>query len=215
MDAVAIQWRFTRKAVAVDAGIMLLLGTILFLFEPGMTNPTMEKDSYRVGIALTALCLVLAGTRLNRLISGASKKSRLLQLLLMESLIACWVALWIMRGAPLDLRIILLLAGLHGILWGVWLLNLALQLRKLAIKAAMISILAATTSAAGLIIAAQSSLTTTTAFTVMACYTTYVGLELISLEWCLYLDLDETDESPSRGKDTADSDAILHHIGGT
>ena len=181
-----ISSRFTWGEVRADGVLMLSLGSLLFALEPFMVNNNAELNAYHVAVVLTTGALLLGGIHLGRLMRGATTRLRITYGLVAELLIACWVAVWIVHSSPLDLRLLLLLSGAHGIVWGIWLLELATQIMPMAFRSAVVSLLAAGTSTAGIALAVQSDLTRTTALNLAACYAMYTGLVLVSLELYLY-----------------------------
>jgi hypothetical protein len=182
----AISARFTRGDVTADGVVMLSLGLLLFALEPFMVIPETELNGYRAAVILTAGALLFGGIHLTRLMRGSATRLRITYGLVTELLVGCWAACWIIQSSPLDLRFLVLLAGAHGIVWGIWLLKLAIQVRMLAIRAPAVSLLGAGTSAAGIAIAVSSGLTRITALNLVACYTVCIGIVLLSLEVCLF-----------------------------
>ncbi len=206
----AISFRFTREDVTTDGVLMLSLGSLLFALEPFMVKPTTELNGYRAAVILTVGVLCLGGVRLLRSMRGDGTHMRLIYGLIAELSIACWVAAWIIQSSPLDLRLLILLAGLHGTLWGIWLLKLAIQLNKLTIRAAVVGLLAAGTSASGIAIAVESDLTRITALTLVACYTMYIGVVIVSLELFLYRALTASADSPVAREIVKGSTDLVH-----
>lgn len=194
----AIRSGITRGDVTADGVLMLSLGAILFSLEPLMVNPATELNGYRAAVFLTAAALLFGWIHFTRMMRGTSTRVRLTYGLIAELLIGCWIALWIIQSSPLDLRLLLLLGGAHAILWGLWLLKLAIQVQRLPIRAAGVSLLAAGSAAAGIAIAVESDLTRTTALNLLACYSMYIGLVLVSVELCLYRALPSKDISVAR-----------------
>ena len=206
----ASSWRLKRGDVTINGLLMLALGTAVFTTEPMLTNPALEALGYQIDVVLTAVCLVAALIHLGLLAKRSSRRQMGVYLLILELLLACWLYLWVARSSPLDLRILLLLAGCHGVLWGMWHLKLASQLRAYPVSAALLSIFAATTSAGGLIIATQASLTRLTAVTLVACYTLYVGVCMLTMDLLLYRVLEETESAlPGNQASPTDHQPVL------
>jgi uncharacterized membrane protein len=201
---------FMLTDVTTDGLLMLSLGSVLFCFEPLLTNPKTANNGYVLAIVLTSACLFFAGFRFVRAIRGASTHHRVFYSLIAEFILACAVAVWIVESSPIDLRILDLLAGVHGILWGIWLLKLALQFQTRVIKAALVSLLAALTSASGVLIAVQPGLTKITALTLVSCYTMSIGLVIVSLELFLYRSFDVTHDDPVAPAIKEEARSILH-----
>lgn len=182
----AISSRFTRRDITADGVVMLSLGSFLFALEPFVVIPKTEGNGYRAAVIVTAGALLFGAIHLTRLIRVSGSRLQMTYGLVAELLVACWVAGWIIQSSPLDLRFLILLAAPHGIVWGIWLLKLAIQVRARAIAAAVLSLLGAGTSAAGIAIAVSPGLTRITALNLVACYTMYIGTVLLLLEVCLY-----------------------------
>jgi hypothetical protein len=176
-------WR-TNSNHVLDYGLLMLgLGTLLFSAEPLMCNPALADFGYRLATALTILCLLVPAVHIAILTSTSSRRQIAQYLLMVEVTLACWLAYWQLQSAPLDLRFLLLLAGLHGVVWGLWLVGLAFRFHLYQGTSITLCILAASTSALGVILATQSALTKISAVTIMACYATYIGLEMLAVGW--------------------------------
>ena len=189
---------------------MLSLGSLLFALEPFMVNSHEELNAYYLAVVLTTGALLLGGIHLARLMRGAATRQRRTYGLVAELLIACWVVVGIVHSSPLDLRLLVLLSGAHGIVWGIRLLELATQLTPVVFRSAVLSLLAAGTSAVGIALAVQSNFTRTTALNWAACYTMYIGLVLVSLEVYLYRFLIHREES-FVAKQIPKKESVLHH----
>lgn len=193
-------WTLKRDHVTVNGVLMLALGTALFTTEPMLTNPSLETLGYQIDVVLTALCLLASCIHLGLLARRSSRRQVGIYLLFTELLVAGWLLLWIARSTPLDLRALVVLAGWHGVFWGMWLVKLASQLRSYPIRAASISIFAAITSALGLIIATQASLTRLTAVTLVSCYTLYIGVSIVTMDLMFYRALEGAEAVPPASK---------------
>lgn len=162
--------------------LVLCLGATLFNLAALMTNPRTEALDYALSAILTAACLVAPSVIAFMQVSanGSWRRRRfLIGLLAGIASLALWLALWLSQPEPLNIHFIVLLAGLHGLFWGMWLLGLAFHLQAYPRKAALLCVLAGTTSAAGLILAAQTGITEAIAVTAVACYTTCIGVQLL------------------------------------
>ena len=175
---------------------MLCLGMALFTTEPLLTNPVTQTYGYVTAAILAASCLVAACIRVVLLARYSSRRQIGVYVLSGEVLLTAWLFLWVARSEPLDLRVLDILAGCHAVFWGLWLVKLALQLRKHSVSAALLSIFAAITSAAGLVIATQPSLTRITAVTLVSCYLLYVGIFILSIDLLLFRFLDPNQTRP-------------------
>jgi len=202
-------WILKRDHVTANGMLMLALGTALFTTEPLLTNPRLQSFGYILDSILTGVSLLIVSTYLGLLAKHSSRRQIGIYLLLTEFLIASWLLLWIARSLPLDLRLLLVLAGWHGIFWGLWLLTLAHQLRSHPIGAAVISVFAATTSAMGMIISTQASLTRPTTVTLVSCYTMYIGVAILTMDLLLYRAIEATETLPATNRLPLDRRAVL------
>ena len=202
-------WILKRDHVTVNGLVMLALSTALFTTEPLLTNPRLQSFGYGLDVALSGLALLVVSSHLGYLAKRSSRGQIGLYLLLTEFLMGCWLLLWIARSVPLDLRLLLVLAGWHGVFWGLWLLKLAHQLRSSPVRAAIVSIFAATTSAIGMILSTQASLTRPTAVTLISCYTMYIGVSILTIDLLLYRTIEATETLPATHIVPLDRRAVL------
>ena len=162
--------------------LMLGLGIALFFLGSLMTTPRFEASGYIAAVFLTAACLLApAMVACVRILENAAWRSRRFYVYLLAGmpLMACWLVYWLRQSDPLDINLLGLLAGLHGIFWGVWYARLAFHLKADTRKAAMLCILAGTTSAIGIVLAARPQLTTTVSVTAVACYAMFLGVQIL------------------------------------
>ena len=202
-------WILKQNHVTANGVLMLALGTALFTTEPLLTNPRLQSFGYILDSILTGVCLLIVSIFLGSLAKHCTRRQIGIYLLVAESLMACWLLLWFARSLPMDLRLLLVLAGWHGVFWGLWLIKLAHQLRSHPIWAAAISAFAATTSAVGMIIATQASLTRPTAVTLVSCYTMCIGVSILAMDLHLYRSIEATETCPETNLRSLDRRAIL------
>lgn len=193
-------WRLKRDHVTANGVLMLALGTALFTTEPLLTNPKLEHFGYDLDVILTSLFLLIAVTQLAMLAKHSSRFQLGIYLLFTEFLAACWLLLWVARSVPLDLRFLVVLAGCHGVFWGLWLVKLAHQLRSSRMKATLLAVFAGITSAIGMIIATQPSLTRLTAVTLVSCYLLYIGVSILTLDLVFYRAIEASEVIPPTTK---------------
>ena len=205
----ASSWILKRDDVTTDGLLTLALGTALFTTEPLLTNPRFQEFGYILDVVLTGLCLLVASIHLGVLARSSSRRQLGVYLLLTEFLMACWLLLWIARSMPIDLRLLLVLAGWHGVFWGLWLIKLAHQLRLYPVRAALVSIFAATTSAMGMILSIQPSLTRPTAVTLISCYTMYIGVSILTLNLLFYRTIETADDFSAKSMLPSDGNGML------
>lgn len=180
-------WNLGRIFLMGPGVLMLCLGMALFSLGSLMANPMLDKLGYTMTVVLTALCLLIAGVYLWVLENRARHRHPVpIYLLVGAFSIVCWLIFWLIQSAPLDIRLLVLLAGLHGLFWGLWYVRLALHFQAYAKKAVVLSVLAATTSSMGIILATQSELTQLSAVTVVACYMTFIGIQILLTTVYLY-----------------------------
>lgn len=166
---------------------MLCLGIALSLLGSLMADPLHDALGYTMAVVLTALCLLMAGVYLGVLANRPHQCRPVAFYLLAGALsIACWLIFWLIQSAHLDIRLLILLAGLHGLFWGLWYVRLAFHFQAYARKAVVLSVLAATTSSIGIILATQSQLSKLSAVTAVACYMTFIGIQILLTTLYLY-----------------------------
>ncbi len=161
---------------------MLCLGIALFLLGSLMTTPGFETPGYITAVFLMAACLLvpvmIAGVRI--LENAFWRNRRFFGYLLAGMLLmACWMVYWLRQPNPLDIDMVGILVGLHGIFWGAWYARLAFHLKANTRKAAMLCVLAGTTTAIGIVLAGRAQLTDTVAVTAAACYAMFLGVQIL------------------------------------
>lgn len=180
-------WNVGRHFLMGHGVLMLCLGIALCLLGSLMADPSLDASGYTVAVALTALCLLLSGGYLG-VVEYRAGQRRLANIYLLAGAlsIACWLIFWLFQSAPTDLGLLVLLAGLHGLFWGLWYVRLALHFQAYKRKALVLSVLAATTSSVGIILATHSQPSNLSAVTVVACYMTSIGIQILLTTAYLY-----------------------------
>jgi hypothetical protein len=180
-------WNVGRHFLMGHGVLMLCLGIALSLIGSLMADPLFDALGYTMAVVLTALCLLISGGYLG-VVENRAGQRRLADIYLLAGALSiyCWLIFWLIQSAPMDLRLLVLLAGLHGLFWGLWYVRLALHFQAYARKAVVLSVLAATTSFIGIILATQSQLSKLSAVTVVACYMTFIGIQILLTTAYLY-----------------------------
>ena len=201
-------WKVGRHCLMGHGVLMLCLGIALCSLGSLMTNPMVDESGYTVAVVLTALCLLITG--LIAYLGALANRARHLRqvaiyLLVGAFSIACWLIFWLIQSAPVDIRLLVLLAGLHGLFWGLWYVRLAFHFQAYPRKAAVLCVLAGTTSSLGIILATQSQLTEINAVTAVACYTMFIGVQILLTAAYLYRECETAGEllsgsSPKRNE---------------
>lgn len=179
--------RIGRHFLAAHGALMLCLGLAACILATLMANPAFARFGYMIAIVLTASCLVITGIYFGAI--AYSERSRLpvtnyFAVGLLS--IASWVIFWFIRSAPIDLRLLSLLAGMYGMFWGLWHVRLALHLRAFPAKATFLCILAAATSFLGIVLSTQSQPSQLSAVAVVAYYSMLIGIEILLATLYLY-----------------------------
>lgn len=167
--------------------LMIALGTALCALGSLMARPMNEQLGYLLAEVLTALCLVLvcvtAGIRENH---ALPQHLGAVYLAAGAASIVCFLALWLVQSASVDLRLLGILAGLHGLVWGAWYLRLAFQFQANSIKQLMLVAAAATISSLGIILATRPGLSKLGSVTAVGCYLIVLGMQLYLTSAFLY-----------------------------
>jgi uncharacterized membrane protein HdeD (DUF308 family) len=181
--ALELQSKFLTKNGVLGIG----LGMALCALGSLMAKPINEQLDYLLAEVLTALCFVLvcvsAGIRAD---NALPRRMSAVHLAAGAASIVCCLGLWLVQSASADLRLLGILAGLHGVFWGVWYLKLAFQFQPNSIKQTMLIATAATTSSLGIILATRPGLSKLGSVTAVGCYMTILGLQLYLTSAFLY-----------------------------
>src|ERR1700748_454349 len=116
------------KSLTNNGVLMIGLGTALCGLGTLMARPINEQLGYLSAEVLTALCLVIV------CVSIGMREDRSFPRVLSSVYLAagavsivCCLIFWLVQSASADLRLLGILAGLHGLVWGAWYLRLAFQ----------------------------------------------------------------------------------------
>lgn len=163
--------------------MMLFLGAALSLLAELMINQSEEKVSYIIALllVLTAICEpVLLSVRS---MWFRSNPRRFLISLLLTGIVmfAGTLALFVIRQGSSSLSAILILAGVMGLFWGTWHIMLAQKLTSFPKTSAFIVIKGAVSAAFGSILCSQTDISAVSAVTAVACYSTWIGIAMLSI----------------------------------
>lgn len=173
-------WKVGTPFVMGHGVFMLCLGMALCSLGAFMTNPKVEAPGYIAAVFLTATCLLgQALVACIGVLANGTWRRREFYIYLFVGVfsVVCWLVFWLHRLAPLD--VLVLLAGLYGLLWSVLYIGLTFHLRPSPRKAIMLCVLAATTSVIGILLSTQSDLSSISAVTAVACYLTWIGIQTL------------------------------------
>lgn len=173
-------WKVGTPLVMGRGFFMLCLGMALCCLGSFMTNPRVEALGYAVAVLLIALCLLgqVLVASIGVLTNGTWHRRKFYMYLWMVLFAtACWLAFWLGRLAPLDTLV--LLAGIQGLFWSLWYLEIAFHLHGSPRKAGMLCVLAGTTSTIGIILSTQPRLSDIGAVTAVACYIIWIGIQTL------------------------------------
>ena len=173
-------WKVSPRFVMWNGVLILCLGIALCCLGSFMTDPRVEAFGYTVAGLLTAACLMapVLLACVAALVNKAWRRTAFYIYFVAGVLsVACWLIFWLNRLAPLDMLV--LIAGLYGLVWSLWYVGLAFHLKADPRKAALLCVLAGTTSAVGIILSTQSDLSGISAVTAVACYITWIGLQTL------------------------------------
>ena len=172
--------RVSRPYLMGHGLLMLGLGMALFFISSAMTNPVHDESGYTAATVVMSFILLIAVTdRVILLKNQGKRRMARVQILVGSLTIAGWSAFWLIQAAPVELRFLLVLAGMQGVFWGLWYLDLAFRLSAHKRKAIPLSILAATTPALGIVLATQPEVTRLSAVTAVSCFTIVIGVQTL------------------------------------
>lgn len=192
-------WTNGRHYLTGHGALMLCLGLATCTLASLMTSSTFAKLGYAIALALSATCLLVVGIYLGaRMVAERSHYPIMNYLIVGVMSIACWLLFWLLGSAPTDLRLLTLLGGMHGVVWTLWYVRLAFNMKAFPRKAAFLSILAATTSFLGIALATESELTQLSAASIAAYYTLVIGIEILVTTVYLYREFEMEAVSPQR-----------------
>jgi hypothetical protein len=175
------------KSLTKNGVLMIGLGTALCALGSLMAKPINERLGYALAEVLAALCLLIVGVSVGfRENSTLPRRPGTVYLAAGASSLVCCMLFWLIQSASIDLRLLGILAGLHGLFWGTWYMRLAFQFQSNSIKQLTLAALAATTSSLGIILATRPGLSKLGSVTTVGCYMIILGLQLYLTSAFLY-----------------------------
>ena len=145
-----------------------------------MTNPMKEELGYLLAEVFTGFCLLIASVSLGVMRARTeSTRNVAVYLLAWTASIVCWFVCWLLQPSSEDFPLLLSLAGLHGLFWGLWCVALALNLRASAARAVVLCVFGGTTCSLGIILATRSGISRLSAVTAAACYLLFLGTQTL------------------------------------
>ena len=172
--------RVGRSSLMATGATMLFLGITHFVLGSLMANPAFENSCYAIAVLLTVFCLLINGVYYGIQVRRETHRSEFAAYSIASSLsVACWLIFWLIQSAPGEIRLLDFLAGIQGLFWGLWYIRLAFRIQTSYTKAALLCTLAATTSFLGIILATQSHVSKLASVTEVACYTAFIGVQIL------------------------------------
>jgi uncharacterized membrane protein YiaA len=182
-------WQVASPWLMGQGILMLCLGTVLSLIGCLMAVPEVDTLGYILAVVSTAGCLLVVclidwmGGLADR---GGARHQGKIYLWVAALATACGVIVWLNESVPKHMHLLVVLAGFHGLFWGMWNLELALHLQDYPRTAVGLSVFGALTAAVGITIVSQFKLTHLEAGTALSCYTTLIGCEIVLIVFCLH-----------------------------
>jgi len=176
-----------RALMAGHGLLMLCLGMALFIVSNLMSDPLFEKSGYAAANVVTALGLLIPVSAF--LVSARRlRHSRPLFVYLWVSAlsIVCWATFWFAQSSPMNMPLLVLLAGLHGIFWSLWYVRMAYRFQASSSKAILLSIIAAAVSFLGMILATEAGASLVHAVATVAGYAIYIGISTLGVTLYLF-----------------------------
>jgi hypothetical protein len=177
----------TRFSLTNNGVLLIGLGTAMCALGSFMAKPTYEQLGYVLAEVLAALCFLIVavsvGIRENPMLP---RRPGAVYLVAGASSLVCCLIFWLLQSASVDLRLLGILAGLHGLFWGTWYMRLAFKFQSNSIKQLTLAALAATTSSLGIILATRPGLSKLGSVTLVGCYMIILGLQLYLTSAFLY-----------------------------
>ncbi len=164
----------TKHGMAV-----IIIGTSVCAIGSLMARPMREELGYLLAAALTSLCVVIAFLFLGFRKQWTPKRHLIPTYLAVGvSLIACCMISWLIQPGLIDIRVLGLLAGLLGLVWGSWYMKLAFHFQSNSFQACTMSVLAAAISSLGITLATRTGFSKHTAVTSVGCYIIVLGVQV-------------------------------------
>lgn len=187
MLAMVKGWKVGHRFLMGQGVVTLAVGMALCSVGSFMTNPKAGSLGYIVAVSLTAVSLLgQALIAYSGLLANRVWRHRELYIYFWVGIfsVVCWLVFWLHRLAPLD--VLVLLAGLYGLLWSILYVGFTFHLQASPRKAGILCVLAATTSVIGILLSTQSNLSDGSAVTAVACYLTWIGIQALLTALYLY-----------------------------
>ncbi len=160
--------------------LTIVLGMALSASGTLMTNPMGEELGYLLAEVFTGICLVIASVSVGVMRAKINSTRNVAIYLLAWTLsVVSWFVCWILQPSTEDFSLLLSLAGLHGLFWGLWCVGLALDFRSLRGRAAILCFFGGTTCSIGIILATRSGIGKLSAVTAAACYLLFLGTQTL------------------------------------
>ncbi len=176
--------RIRKPSLTPFGAMAICIGMALSLVGTLMADPENEAVGYISAEVLTGVCLLIGGALLVATYTRlGSSRTKAIHLVALTASIAAWFVCWLLRSTSGDLPLLLSLAGLHGLIWGLWCIGLALYSGSSSLKASLFCMLGSSTCSIGIILATHAGVSKTEAVTASACYMAFLGAQalLVSL----------------------------------
>jgi hypothetical protein len=155
-----------------------------------MATPAFVQIGYTMAVVLLAICLLISGINLGVVVYRERYHLRIFNYLMVGLLsLGAWSVIWLIRSAPIDLRLLSLLTGVQGAVLSLWYVRLALHLKSLPEKATLLSIVAATTSFLAMVLSTQFQPSRLSAVAVIAYFSMFIGMQILLTAMYLYREL--------------------------
>ena len=159
--------------------VMIIIGTSVCAIGSVMARPMREELGYVLAAALTSLCVVIASLSLGFGKQWTPKRHLFPTYLAVgASLIACCMISWLIQPGLIDVRVLGLLAGVLGLVWGSWYMKLAFNFQSNSFQSCTMSVLAAAITSLGIMLATRTGFSKHTAVTLVGCYIIVLGVQV-------------------------------------
>ena len=183
----AVDWRYLMS----HGALMLCFGLAACTLASFMATPAVAQIGYAIAVLLLAICLLISGIYFGVAVYRERHHLDIFNYFTAGLLsIGAWSVMWLIRSAPIDLRLLSLLAGMQGAVLSLWYLRLALHLKAFPVKATLLSIVAATTSFLAMVLSTQFQPSLLSAVAVTAYFSMFIGIQILLTGMYLYRDLE-------------------------
>jgi len=160
--------------------LTICLAMVLSASGTFMTDPIREELGYLLAEVFTGICLVVASVFVGVMRARfQSTRDVAIYLSAWTLSVVAWFVCWQLAPATDDFPLLLSLVGLHGLFWGLWCVGLALDIRTLRARAAILCTLGGITCSVGIILATRSGMGRLGAVTAAACYLLFLGTQTL------------------------------------